>query len=394
VLALVQALHKARQGRCAILKWRPDVEALTSGAEVYGRDAETLAEGFPLLPAAGLGLVPFLALGDLAGALAWALLKIALAWWMLASALRMAQGERPWPIGAGLLVVLLSARVLLSDVAHGNVNIVVGATVVAAGVAWSRGHDVRAGLWAGLGAVLKVTPALLLVWFVWKRSARGAAGFALGVVLFALLVPAPLLGWSHNLELIAAWWEQMVQPYLAGAPPTRVQTEQINQSFLGVLARLLTESVAIDGEPPTYVNVAALAPGALRLVLLAAGTATAAALAFCLRPGAGRDARTVLGELSMLALAMLFLSERSWKHHWVLTLLPLAFLVGTWLERGWRDPAGRVAATAVALAGLLIGCTGSGVLGARGSDLAEAYGAFLAGGLVLFVACGHALRRR
>jgi hypothetical protein len=393
VLALVQSLHRAKQGRCALLKWRPDVEALTNGAEVYGRDAETLEEGFPLLPVAGLGMVPFLALGDVGGALAFAALKVALAWWMLASALRLASDGRGLPTWASLLVVLLSVRVLLSDISHGNVNIVVGATVVAAAVSWSRGHDVRAGLFAGLGAVLKVTPALLLAYFVWKRGWRAAAGFALGVILFAFCLPALFLGWSLNLALTSAWWQQMVQPFLSGAAPTLVQTEQINQSFFGVFARLLTDAVAIDGEPPTYVNVLSLSPGALRFALLGASAATAVALAFCLRRGARRDGPVVLGEFSMLALAMLFLSERSWKHHWVLTLLPLAFLTGVWVRRGTGDKLGRAACAAVVAAALLFGLTGSGVLGDRGSDLAEAYGAFLLGGLILFTASGAVLRR-
>ena len=32
VLALVQAVHKARKGQCALLKWRPQVEALAREA--------------------------------------------------------------------------------------------------------------------------------------------------------------------------------------------------------------------------------------------------------------------------------------------------------------------------------------------------------------------------
>jgi hypothetical protein len=127
-------------------------------------------------------------------------------------------------------------------------------------------------------------------------------------------------------------------------------------------------------------------------VLLAATIATLAALAFCLRPRASREAPTTLGEYSMLALAMLFLSERSWKHHWVLVALPFAFLISTFLDRGLRDPPGRTSVFAVTVAALLFGLTGSGVLGPHGSDLAEAYGAFLLGGLALFVACGRVLR--
>ena len=40
-----------------------------------------------------------------------------------------------------------------------------------------------------------------------------------------------------------------------------------------------------------------------------------------------RDPR-LLGEVALIVLTMLFLSERSWKHHYVTVLLPYSYLVG------------------------------------------------------------------
>jgi hypothetical protein len=94
VLALVQAIHKARRGECALLKWRPQIEALSRGEMIYGREEGATREGFPTPPSTALALRPFLALGDVPGALAWAVLKIALAWWMLATARAHGGGER------------------------------------------------------------------------------------------------------------------------------------------------------------------------------------------------------------------------------------------------------------------------------------------------------------
>lgn len=394
----MQAAHRARQGRSALLKWRGDVAAVLDpslpASEVYGRDRETLAEGFPMLPVAALLLAPFLALDAGDGALgAWlfALLKVALAWWMLAAALGLSGARaRDWPPWAAALVIALSARVLLSDVAHGNVNIVLGATVVAAAVAWSRGQDWRAGLAAGLGTALKVTPGLLLLYFAWKRSARGVGGWLAGVLLGVFVLPAPFVGAARASELALAWWRQMIAPFVSGAPLTLVQTEQINQSLLGVLARWTTASVAIDSDPPLSINGLSLSPGALRALWALAALATLAALAACLWPRAGRRPPVVLGEFAMLALAMLFLSERSWKHHWVLLMLPIAFLTWeTWspAPRGRR----RIAWAALAASAVLHGSSGSAVLGEHGSDLAEAYGAYLWGGLALFAAVGWLL---
>jgi alpha-1,2-mannosyltransferase len=396
-LAIAGSVHRVRKGQCALAKWIPSIEDLWRGRAIYGREPGSTREGFPAPPLTAIVLTPFAAAGPKAGAIAWGLVEVALAWWIVASAFALAAGSPSrFPPWAALAVLALSARVLLSEVAHGNVNMAVGATVVASARAWRGGRELRAGLWAALGAALKVTPALLVAYFLWKRSPRALAGAGAGLVAF-LALPALLLGWSFNLELLAGWWRQMAEPYLGAAPLSVVQTEHTNQSYLGVLARLTSDSVAIRARPPAFeadvaVNLVSLPTGALRAVHLALAAATLAVLALALRvPRAARASAATLGELSMVALAMAFLSERSWKHHYVLLALPLAYLTWTLATRAARDRVGWTCAAALALSAVLNGLTGSGVLGDRGSDLAEAYGAWLWGALALFAACAVAL---
>ena len=395
--AITGSVHRVRKGQCALVKWIPAIESLWRGESIYGREVGSTREGFPALPLTAIVLTPFAAAGPIAGAIAWAAVEVALAWWIVASAFALAAGSASrFPPWAALLVLALSARVLLSEVAHGNVNMAVGATVAASARAWAGGRELRAGLWAALGAALKVTPALLLVYFLWKRSPRALAGSGVGLLAF-LALPALFVGWSFNLELLAGWWRQMVEPYLGASPLSLVQTEHTNQSYLGVLARLTRDSVAIRARPPAFesdvaVNLVSLGPLAFRSVHLALVAITLAVLALRLRvPRAARDSAATLGELSMVALAMAFLSERSWKHHYVLLALPLAYLAWTLATRPARDRVWWSCAAALLASGVLNGLTGSGVLGARGSDLAEAYGAWLLGALALFAGCAVAL---
>jgi len=402
LLALVQARHRAGQGRGALLKWRPAAEALERGEQIY----QVGAEGYPTLPLTLLVLRPFHAAGDVAGPLLWALFQVGLAWWIVTRALALAAGRaRDFPALGQLVVLLLSLRVLLSDVLHGNVDILVAATVATAAWEWNRARELRAGLWIGLGAVLKVTPALALVYFLWRRSARAAIGVLVSVALFAFALPGAALGWARNVELARGWWSQMIAPYLAGRPLELLQTEHTNQSLLGVAARHLTDSVAIAARPPVFpravsIHWAALDAAAFRAVHLALCAAVVVYLLWCLGPGraarqaaGARAGARVLGEFALLALAMLFLSERSWKHHYVLLCFPLAFLAWRALRLPRRDARFRVAVLGLAASALLNGLSGSAVLGARASDLAEAWGAWFAGGLALFVACGEILRR-
>jgi len=392
LMALIQANHRAAKGRSALLKWEPTFVALEAGEPIY----QVGSEGYPTLPLSLLVMSPFRAAGPRAGALLWAAFKIGLAWWIVWTALTLAASHpRDFPTAGLWIVLLLSFRVLLSDVLHGNTNIVIGATIVAAAQAWRRGQDARAGLWIGLGAVLKVTPLLGLLYFVRKRSGQAVAGTFVALAAGTLLLPALWLGWSETLELTTQWSNQMLTPYLQGREIGLTQSEHINQSLFGVLARLLTASVAIPANPPevpadVYVNWASLPPAAFRWVHVGVGALVLVLVGFWCRRAVTRTGPVVLGEFSALWLAMVLLSERSWKHHFVLLALPVGYLAWYAL-RGAPGSRRRLAFAALATAAVCIGLSGTAVLSDHASNLAEAYGAYLIGALALFAATGLCL---
>ena len=49
----------------------------------------------------------------------------------------------------------------------------------------------------------KVTPALLLVYFLYKRAWRVLAGATIGLLVFVILIPSLLLGFERNNSLLA-----------------------------------------------------------------------------------------------------------------------------------------------------------------------------------------------
>ena len=403
IAACIGVRHRAADGRNALLKWGWAFEALEEGESVYETGPPTedrpTSEGFPAPPVTLVVLAPFDALGPAAGPLAWAAAQAALAWWIVIAAFRLAAGRASAFGAAGqLVVVIVAGRVLYSELQHGNVNLTVGATVVAAAVALGRGRAGTAGAWLGVGTALKATPALGLVWIARARSGRGTVGFAAGLAVAGIVVPALWLGPARTLELVAGWWRQMAAPYLGGRPVGLVQSEHINQSLLGALARHLTDAVAIEARPPTHpedvrIGWLALGPTALRIVH---ATACLAVLAWIWRSLAPRGARPrgerALGTGALLALGMVLCSERSWKHHFVLLPLPLAYLAWRAARAGGGSRERRIAVAGIACAVLAYLGTGELCLGPAGADLAEAYGAYTGGAVALLVAVGLLLR--
>ncbi len=105
-----------------------------------------------------------------------------------------------------------------------------------------------------------------------------------------------------------------------------------------------------------------------------------------------------MGEIALVVLTMLFVSERSWKHHFVTLLLPYTFLVWE-LYFPATKPRHRLAIGGMLLLSFLFMATTSTELGGlfadgRGHEIAQGYGLFLWAAVVLYVAVAWRLRAR
>ena len=93
-------------------------------------------------------------------------------------------------------------RPILGDLHHGNNNLVILFLIVAVLQAWRKGYDVLAGLVLGLAITYKVTPALFIPYFAYKRSWR-VWERPRGLVIFLLIVPSLVIG--PSVQLGTAW---------------------------------------------------------------------------------------------------------------------------------------------------------------------------------------------
>jgi hypothetical protein len=388
--ALVYA-DKAADDRSAFIRWRHQVLEFWGGVNIYD---EMMFPNPPIMP---ISLYPFMTLPPVAGALCWFALKAgltAIAAWLCFRMVR--REDRVLPSWVQGPILLLSFRPILSDLHHGNNNLVILFLIVAMLYAWRKGLDVLAGLLLALAISYKVTPALFVPYFMYRRSWRIVGATALGLGTFLLIVPSLVIGPGFNGECLGMWWHRMMTPFLVKGA---VSPQEINQSMAGVLTRLLTERKVGTGRYDMHLdlNLVSWSPRAVAYLVkgLAVGMVGLLAL-LCRTRTTRRDDPRLFGEFALIVLTMLFLSERSWKHHFVTLLLPYTYLM--YRVASPSEP-GRVRAIlggSLVLSALLMGATSSEIgglfAGGQGHKIAQGYGLFFWAGVVLYAATAWRVR--
>jgi hypothetical protein len=362
LLASIQYSIKAMKGGGAFDRWKGQIQNIEDGDDIYQH------YNYPNPPIMALILEPLMGLPTVAGALCWFYLKVGMTLLALRWVFRLVEDPgRPFPPWAKALTVLLSLRPILGDLNHGNINLFILFLVVASLHSFNRRQDLQAGILLALSIACKVTPALFLPYFLWKRAWKTLAGCALGLVLFLWLVPAAFLGNERNATLLHSWIERMVLPYVVKG---EVTTEHPNQSLPGLAFRLLTHSPSFVAYPGNrqvgvgYHNIIALDPDVVRWLVKGCMALFAGLVVWtCRTPTASvRSGWRMGSEFSLVVLGMLVFSERTWKHHCVTFMLPFAVLC-YYLARGRPSiPLRRYLIATLAVTELLMAVTSTSLL--------------------------------
>jgi alpha-1,2-mannosyltransferase len=318
------------QSRSAFLRWRTLIHEVFAGTNIY-----TGVHEYPNPPIMAIVLKPFADLPPVAGAIAWFYAKVLMAALAAVWVFRLVQPLFPYgPAGTSDLwkavAILLALPPLLGDLSHNNVNIFILFLVAGCLEAYRRGWDWTAGLTLALAIACKVTPLMFLAFFIYKRAGKLVGGCILGLALWLAVVPALTFGWDRNIELFESWYSLMVKPALVD---NRVTSEHPNQSIPGVVFRLFTHSPSFIVYPdniPTpaaFHNVMDIGTDAARWTVKAClATFALMIVILCRSPRTERQGLRFAAECSLIVLGMLLFSERTWKHHAVTLLLPLAVL--------------------------------------------------------------------
>ena len=171
-----------------------------------------------------------------------------------------------------LLPVLACLLSIGHTLARGQVNLLLLLLLSGMIAALLRGRSWQAGFWLAGAICLKIIPALLLIYPLWRRDRRCLAACALGLVVGLVVMPSLVFGPARNWAYFQEWDQALRQPALQGQGDNSRAKELINvtatdsQSFQAILHNTTNlDRYTRPAAPETWVRIAHWVIGGLLL---------------------------------------------------------------------------------------------------------------------------------
>jgi hypothetical protein len=211
------------------------------------------------------------------------------------------------PSWAAPAAALLVSPFWIAHIVHHQFYAFVLAACAEGFFAAERGQDLRAGIWIGLAAAAKVTPALTLAYFLFTRRLR-VVGAAVATVACCSLLTVPALGAGGAIDAHLRWMARVRT--LHGTIGDR------NQSL-----EALTMRWTAPGNPPDVAGVGRLVPLSQETAI-ELGSAVAAALVVIAALACARGGLRPLQAFAPLVAVSVFAAPYCWRSQMV-ALFPL-----------------------------------------------------------------------
>jgi len=193
-------------------------------------------------------------------------------------------------------------------------------------------RSLQAGLWLALAICIKVIPAFLLLYPLYRRDKRCLGGCALGLVVGILVIPAAVFGPARTLEYYREWNQVMIMPALANGQDRSRSEELLSMTATDSQSLVCTihNTIYLDRERrPEQAGPATRLAHWLIGGLLTVMTVLAAG------PREADDPLRVVLFIGLLTILMLLLSPVSHLHYFCLSVIVVAAL----LADRWRRSA-------------------------------------------------------
>jgi alpha-1,2-mannosyltransferase len=227
-----------------------------------------------------------------------------------------------WLIAVALVVNL---DPVLDSLLLGQTDAVILMLLVISFWAYRRGRDVMAGAPLGLAAMIKISPVLLILYFLLKKEKRV---FASAVAVMLLLGGASLL--LAGFEVHAMFVTEILPKLLAGSAHVE------NQSLNGFFNRLFLEGQFITG----LADVPPLFQARLLTMVCSLLIVVGAAYLVGTKRASRTDPRADL-EFSLVVIILPLISSIAWHHYMTWYVLPLLVLLNPRLRERLRRTVGK-----------------------------------------------------
>jgi len=265
----------------------------------------------------------------------------------------------------------------------GQINMYLWALAVLAAYFDRRGKTIIAGLFLGCACAIKLAPALIFLYFLFRRR-YAVVAVAVFTAALLFLAPAAVTGWGRNAELLREWEWRVVR---AGIVEDFVYRVEGNQSLGAFVYRGCQFLGLCPAEEP--LDVVAAKP-VIRFVT-AAAVAPLFVLGFLRRrlsPAGPDEARGVMVDnlyFSLTVTAAALISPFAWDAHYVVLVVPFmaaAYTLKTFAGRR----ALRVVVIALLSGGVLLSVVTSNLWGAAVASAAYHYRGVAAAAILVYAA--------
>ncbi|HZR05503.1 MAG TPA: glycosyltransferase family 87 protein [Candidatus Udaeobacter sp.] len=265
------------------------------------------------------------------GGLIFLLVAINSAAWFCSAKLSavLARGDErathPWLY---LIPSLLVIVYVWSSYHLGQPNLVLLALMVGAFSALRAKRETVAGSLIAVAAAIKAFPVLAIIYLVYRRYWKAAAGLVATLVFLLLILPAPFRGFEGAWHDVEKWSAGMLKysEVTVGQRPMRSYTWK-NQSLVGVTNRLLRHvdaDAASAPHEPVYVNFAELKFPVVNAIIIGLALGLGISFIAVMPQRAMRTADTDSIEFALLLLLMLMLTPLSFGYFYSWLMLPFA----------------------------------------------------------------------
>ena len=298
-------------------------------------------------------------------------LTVGAAIWFLVSLVMMVLGTRagaemvrrfsgvssmPHPAALWAVPLALMAVVTITNLETSQVNIFIFSLVLLGLNQFSKNRDIQAGLLLGVATAIKITPGLFVAYFFYKKAWKTVFWAVIGVLIcWGVILPLVLTP-PRFIPVLESWLGIFLSFVTDGTMAEGIPGfRHTNQSLSAVIYRFFTRIPADGGLGDFYVNFLDLSYPVVDWIMRILKLAIFAGLAIvCRAPMKGRKDPRIPFELSLVAIATLYLSPISWINHYIVMILPFLTAYCFIKTRDPEDRPGRKMLVALAWSAFLV----------------------------------------